>query len=46
MRNLINKFEQYLMADDMDIKTIQKYVSNTKEAMMVLSVNTIEEMPM
>ena len=44
MRNLINKFNQYLMADDMDSKTIQKYVSNTKEAMMVLSVNTIEDM--
>ena len=44
MRNLINKFEQYLMADDMDCKTIQKYISNTKEAMKVLSVNTIEDM--
>lgn len=44
MRNLINKFEQYLMADDMDSKTIQKYISNSKEAIEILGINSIEDM--
>ena len=44
MKELINKFEKYLMADDMDSKTIQKYISNSKEAMMVLGINSIEDM--
>ena len=44
MKEQLVKFEKYLMADDMDSKTIQKYISNTKEAMMVLSINSIEDM--
>lgn len=44
MKELINKFEKYLMADDMDKKTIQKYISNTKEAIAILNINSIEDM--
>ena len=44
MKELINKFEKYLMADDMDSKTIQKYISNSKEAMIALGINSIEDM--